>query len=228
MTSASIYSVFPALYSLVPALLLCNLATAQLLPDNREAHHKLIFENRYIRLLEGRISDHDTTLPHTHSANSVVVFLSQSTWGIQPVGGPAVINHVNPGDMKYVDYGDRPVYHIVWNQAEPEFHFLVVELAKKPQGKDTCPIITQPGVKFQWKQALVSAYDVDLAAGDTCRLPASNGGRLVIAIEGNSSTLSAGVSHLLRPDGFVFVSARKKMEIAAGSQAARCILLEIQ
>lgn len=221
MTSASIYSLFLT-------LLLCNLATAQLLPDDREAHHKLIFENRYIRLLEGRVPDHDTTLPHTHTANSVVVFLSQSTWGIQPVGGPAVINHVNPGDMKYVDYRDRPVYHIVWNQGQPEFHFLVVELAKKPQGKDTCPIITQPGVKFQWKQALVSAYDVDLAAGDTCRLPASNGGRLVIAIEGNSSTLSGGVSHLLRPDGFVFVSAHKKMEIAAGSQAARCILLEIQ
>ena len=221
MTSASIYSLFPA-------LLLCNLATAQLLPDNREAHHKLIFENRYIRLLEGRIPDHDTTLPHTHTANSVVVFLSQSTWGIQPVGGQAVINHVNPGDMKYVDYGDRPIYHIVWNQAEPEFHFLVVELAKKSPAKDTCPIITQPGVKFQWKHALVSAYDVDLAAGDTCRLPASNGGRLVIAIEGNSSTLSTGVSRLLRPDGFVFVSAHKKMEIAAGSQAARCVLLEIQ
>ena len=229
MTSASLYSRFSALSSFFPALLLCNLATAQLLPDNREAHHKLIFENRYIRLLEGRIPDHDTTLPHTHSANSVVVFLSQSTWGIRTVGGPAVINHVNPGDMKYVDYGERPVYHIVWNQAEPEFHFLVVELAKKPQGKDTCPIITQPGVKFQWKHALVSGYDVDLAAGDTCRLPASNGGRLVIAIEGNSSTLSAGVSHPLRPDGFVFVSAHKKMEIAAGSQAAtRCILLEIQ
>ena len=229
MTSISIYSLFPALYSLFPALLLCNLASAQLLPDNREAHHKLIFENHYIRLLEGRVPDHDTTLPHTHTANSVVVFLSQSIFGIQPVGGQAVINHVSPGDMKYVDYGDRPVYHIVWNQSDPEFHFLVVELAKKPQDKDTCPVITQPGVKFQWKHALVNAYEVELAAGDTCRLPASNGGRLVIAIAGNSLALSAGVNHLLRPDGFVFVSPHKKMEIAAGSQtAARCILLEIQ
>jgi hypothetical protein len=229
MTPASIYSLFPALYSLFPALLLCNLAAAQLLPDDREAHHKLIFENRYIRLLEGRVPDHDTTLPHTHTANSVVVFLSQSTFGIQPVGGPAVISQVNPGDIKYVDYGDRPVYHIVWNQAEPEFHFLVVELPKKPQGKDTCPVLTQAGIKFQWKHALVSAYDVDLAAGDTCRLPASNGGRLVITIAGNSSTLSAGVNHPLRPNGVAFVPAHKKMGIAAGSHAvARCILLEIQ
>jgi hypothetical protein len=222
MTSASLYSLFPA-------LLLCNLASAQLLPDNREAHHKLIFENRYIRLLEGRVPDHDTTLPHTHTANSVVVFLSQSIFGIQPVGGQAVINHVSPGDMKYVDYGNRPVYHIVWNQSDPEFHFLVVELAKKPQDKDTCPAITAPGVKFQWKHALVSAYEVDLAAGDTCRLPASNGGRLVIAITGNSSTLSAGINHQLRPDGFVFVSPHKKIRLIANSQtAARCILLEIQ
>jgi hypothetical protein len=212
--------------------LLCNLATAQLprlLPVSREPHHKVIFENRYIRVLEGRVPGHDTTLPHTHTANSVVVFLSTSTWGIQPVGGQPVINQASPGDMKYVNYGDKPVYHIVWNQAGPEFHFLVVEVAKKPPGIDTCPIIAQPDVKLQWQQALVSAYDVDLPAGDTCRLPASNGGRLVIAIAGNSSILSAGINRLLRPDGFVFVPPYKKMEIAAGSQAdARCILLEIK
>jgi hypothetical protein len=210
-------------------LLCCNLATAQLLPDDREPHHKVIFENRYLRLLEGRVPDHDTTLPHTHTANSVVIFLSPSTFGIRVPGRPPVITQVNPGDMKYVDYGDKPVYHIVWNQAEPEFHFLVAELAKNPPGKDTCPVITQPNVKLEWRHALVSAYDLDLPAGDTCHLPASNGGRLVIAITGNCSTLSAGVRHLLQPDGFAFVPPHNNMEIVAGSQAdTRCILLEIQ
>jgi hypothetical protein len=214
---------------LLLSLLCCNTATAQPLPVNDEPHHKVIFENHYLRILEGRISDHDTSLPHTHTANSVVVFLSQSTWGIQPIGGQPVINQVNPGDMKYVDYGDKPIYHIVWNQAEPEFHFLVVELPKTPRSKDTCPIITQPNMKFQWRNALVSAYDVDLPAEDTCSLPASNGGRLLIAIAGNCSVLSVGTRHVLQPNGFLFIPPHKKMEMASHSQtAAHCILLEIR
>lgn len=210
-------------------LLCCHIATAQLLPVTNEAHHKVIFKNRYLRLLEGRVPAHDTTLPHIHTANSVVIFLSPSTFGIQVPGQPAVITQVSPGDMKYVDYGDKPVYHTVWNQAGPEFHFLVAEIAKNPPGKDTCPIIIQPDVQFEWRHPLVSAYDVDLPAGDTCRLSASNGGRLIIAINGNCSTLSAGVRHPLPPDGFIFIPPHKKMEIAADSQAnTRCILLEIQ
>lgn len=98
------------------------------LPVSREPHHKVIQENHYYRLLEGKIPMNDTTPAHTHTANSVVIFLSHSTFGIRVAGEKPVITTVNPGDVKYAPYGDKPVNHIVWNQTRPLLHFYVVEL----------------------------------------------------------------------------------------------------
>src|SRR5579872_3365278 len=88
----------------------------QAIPSERERHHKVVFENSYIRILEGRVAPHDTTPEHTHSANAVVVFLSGSTFGIQSNGQKPVLAVVQPGDLRYVDYGDKPVSHIVWDE----------------------------------------------------------------------------------------------------------------
>jgi hypothetical protein len=116
-------------------LLLATRLEAQL-PVDRDPHHKVIKENPYFRLLEGKIPTGDTTPAHVHAANSVVVFLSHSTFGIQVIGDKPVIATVNPGDLRYLAYGDKPVNHIVWNQSSGLFHFYVVELAKKPVIKD--------------------------------------------------------------------------------------------
>ena len=97
-------------------------------PSSREPHHKVIQENPYYRLLEGKIPGGDTTPAHVHAANSVVIFLSHSTFGIQVIGDKPAITTVNPGDLKYAAYGDKPVNHIVWNQTPTLFHFYVVEL----------------------------------------------------------------------------------------------------
>src|SRR5271170_1404480 len=60
----SIYS-----YLVLPAFLFCNSVTAQM-QVYEEPHHKVVFENEYVRLLEGHIQVHDTTLVHIHPANS--------------------------------------------------------------------------------------------------------------------------------------------------------------
>src|SRR5580698_4346474 len=89
-------------YFLLAALLFYNSAAAQkVVAERDEPHHKVVFENEYIRLVEGHVPDHDTTLAHIHSANSVVVFLSKSTLGIQLTGEKPVVTEVSPGDMVY-------------------------------------------------------------------------------------------------------------------------------
>src|SRR5580698_6883479 len=141
------------------ALLLSGSLHAQL-PVSRERHHKVIQENPYYRLLEGKIPAGDTTPAHVHGANSVVIFLSHSTFGIQVIGGKPVITTVTPGDIKYVAYGDKPVNHIVWNQTPPLFHFYDVELKRHPPAADSCPVLSQPGITLQWQQPSVKAYDL--------------------------------------------------------------------
>jgi len=129
------------LYLLLIGIFLSGGLEAQL-PVDREPHHKVLLENAYFRLLEGNIPANDTTAPHVHAANSVVVFLSHSTFGIQVIGDKPVIATVHPGDIRFVAYGDKPVNHIVWDESGSPLHFFVVELAKGRTARDTSIEVT--------------------------------------------------------------------------------------
>jgi len=163
------------------ALLLSGTLHAQL-PVDWEPHHKVIQENPYYRLLEGKIPAGDTTPAHVHAANSVVIFLSHSTFGIQVIGDKPAITTVEPGDIKYVAYGDKPVNHLVWNQTPPLFHFYVVELRRHPPTADSCAVLSQAGITLQWRQPSVKAYDVNITG--TLHLGAAPCARLLIGITG--------------------------------------------
>jgi hypothetical protein len=169
------------LYLLTTALLLWGSLQAQL-PVDRESHHKVIQENPYYRLLEGKIPAGDTTPAHIHAANSVVIFLSHSTFGIQVVGDKSAITAVEPGDIKYVAYGDQPVNHIVWNQTPPLFHFYVVELRTRHPTSDSCAVQSQPGITLKLQQPSVKAYDLNITG--TLHLGPAACGRLLIGITG--------------------------------------------
>jgi hypothetical protein len=143
-------------------------------PVEQEHHHRVVLRNAYIRVLDGRVLLHDTTPMHVHSANSVVVFLSHSRFGIMTAGAPPVITDVQPGDLRYADYGDKPVTHIVWDQGPEDFHFYVVELEKRAGAADTCGFLTQPGLTRQWRKGAVTAYYWDIPPGWHCPLPASD------------------------------------------------------
>jgi hypothetical protein len=189
------------------------------LPVSREPHHTVILENQYLRMLEGKIPMNDTTAPHVHAANSVVIFLSHSTFGIQIVGDKPVITTVNPGDLKYVAYGDKPVNHIVWNQTAPLFHFYVVELAKKPVTKDSCAILSQPRMTLQLHQPRVNAYSVDITDTQPLHLTSAPYARLLIAVTG---TVSAGGT-ALTPNQYRIFPPKTPIDLKG---AGRCILLE--
>ena len=206
-------------YPLIALLFVCTQLKAQL-PVDREAHHKIIVENPYLRLLEGNVPAGDTTPAHVHAANSVVVFLSLSTFGIQVVGEKAVIATVNPGDMRYVPYGDKPVNHIVWNQTPSLFHFFVVELAKKPVTNDSCPMLSQPGIILQIQQPQLKAYSIDIGHDHPLHLESSLCARLLIAITGTVSAAGA----TLAPNHYQFFPPKTPIELKGD---AHCVLLEM-
>jgi hypothetical protein len=206
-------------YLLSIVLLISTSVEAQL-PVGRESHHKIIQENHYYRLLEGKIPMNDTTPAHIHAANSVVIFLSHSTFGLQTVGDKPAVTTVNPGDLKYAAYGDKPVNHLVWNQTPPLFHFYVVELAKNAVIKDSCPVLSQPGFTLQFHQPRVTAYSLDLTGNRPCHLAPAACARLLIAITG---TVSAGGA-ALAPNQYRFFPPKTPIDLKG---AGRNILLEI-
>ena len=182
------------LLGLLPGLFHCQLVLAQTavpastatfpaqapVPVEQEHHHRVVLQNAFIRVLDGHVGLHDTTPMHIHAANSVVIFLSHSKFGIQVAGGQPVITEVKPGDMRYSAYGDKPVTHIVWDQGPEDFHFYVVELASGVPGHDSCPSLAQPGLSYQWRKGAVTAYYWDIPPGWHCPLPASDCAFLLI------------------------------------------------
>jgi hypothetical protein len=198
------------LWGLLLGLFHCQLIQAQAttsssgaaaVPVSQEHHHRVVLQNAYIRVLDGLVALHDTTPMHIHAANSVVVFLSHSTFGIQVAGEAAVITDVSPGDMRYSPYGDKPVTHIVWDQGPEDFHFYVVELASAVSGhdsqpalvsdRDSCPAPIQPGLTYQWRKGAVTAYYWDIPTDWHCSLPAGDCAFLLIDL----SRQKAGGDH---------------------------------
>lgn len=195
-------------------------------PVDKEPFHKVVLENEYLRLIDGRVPPLDTTLMHIHAANSVVVFLSKSKFGIQNAGEKPVITEVNPGDVVYRAYGDSPVNHKVWDQSKSLFHFWVVELVKQHLGSDTCSILSLTGAKLQWQKKWVRAYQLKIDKGEPIYLPKSNCAYLVMNISG---VTSVDLKNSMQSDDFLFVPPQREIKIYTGhKETAECVLLELK
>src|SRR5580765_2159676 len=171
-------------------ILLLSLLVGKLIaqvPVDKEPFHKVVLENEYFRLIDGRVPALDTTWMHIHAANSVVVFLSKTKFGIQNAGEKPVVTEVSPGDVVYRAYGDNPVNHKVWDQSRSLFHFWVVELVKQHLGGDTCATLSLTAAKLQWQKKLVGAYQLRIEKGEPIYLSRSNCAYLVMNISGVTS-----------------------------------------
>lgn len=190
------------------------------MPVEQEQHHRVVLQNPYIRILDGLVALHDTTPTHVHAANSVVVFLSHSRFGIRTAGGAPVITEVEPGDLRYAGYGDKPVTHIVWDEGPEDFHFYVVELKQRGSTADNSGFLSQPGLTSQWRKGGVTAYRWDIPRSWHCTLPASDCAFVLI-------DLSAEKTGSKRP--FTFFPPHRRLSIDGHAhQDAQYILLQLQ
>jgi|GEM_PF-1007224 len=186
----------------------------------QEHHHRIVLQNAYIRILDGLVAIRDTTPMHVHAANSVVVFLSHSRFGIRTADGAPVITGVEPGDLRYADYGDKPVTHIVWDEGPEDLHFYVVELKQRDSTADTCRFLSQPGLTPKWRKGGVTAYGWDIPPGWHCPLPASDCAFVLI-------DLSAEKAGCKRP--YAFFPPHHRLSIDGHAHKdAQYILLQLQ
>lgn len=208
---------------MLPLLLFSRSGVAQV-PASQEAHHKVILDNEYIRVLDGHIPAHDTTPAHVHSTNGVVVFLSSSPLAIQLVGAQPVLSTVRPGDLKYVNYGDKPVTHVVWTDGPGELHFLVVEL-KRPGAGEGCPRMKDKSLGFLWEEKGVRAYAVDWTSVAEVKLPATGCGYYLINVAGQEEVKSGEARKVLPAGAGMFFRAGEGVDVRG---SGRGVVLELR
>jgi len=79
-------------------------------PVEQEPHHRWIFENQYVRVLDVVLAPSESTLFHTHSHDSIAVRLTDSQVQEQPAHGewkPA--SKAIPGESRYMEGTKRPL-----------------------------------------------------------------------------------------------------------------------
>ena len=126
-----------------------------------EPRHKNVFENKWLRILDVNIKPGDTTLFHRHSTPSVIVFLTNTKLGTQLQGGEPVISQSRPGNMSYAAYGEKPIFHHVWNDDTSWFHVMDIELLGNENNVNGD---AEKGPAFEpvLKEKLVNTYSISL------------------------------------------------------------------
>lgn len=202
--------------------------TAAQITVHQEPHHKIIFENEYVRLIDLTLRPNDTTLEHTHSIASAVVFLTHSKVAIQDAGKPPVVTEFEPGNTVFRNYGEKPVLHTVWIEDTSVFTCLVAEMVHQ------APV--HPGVadpedatkKLLWRQNLADAYNIRLASGQHYTMQKSSCAYLVICFAGKTEIESAAKTHSLDAGAYAFFAPDEEIILhAEQGEPAGCVLLKL-
>lgn len=93
-----------------------------------EPRHKNVFQNKYIRLLDVRISPSDTTLFHIHSTPSFFLALSNTQVGVQIKGQDWTKSQNIAGEAWYQSFVNDTLIHRVTNNDSVPFHVTDMEL----------------------------------------------------------------------------------------------------
>jgi len=79
---------------LVMLLSATSLRAAEIpVPVQNEPHHKVVFENDYVRVVDVQLAPGAKTLYHTHAAPSAIVELSDTTLVTQELGKAPTARH---------------------------------------------------------------------------------------------------------------------------------------
>jgi hypothetical protein len=195
-------------------------------PVREEPHHKSVFENDYVRILDVHIRPGDTTQYHIHAAPSVMVFFTKSMIGIQLMGQQATAPaEVLPGQTGFAAYDKKPVIHRVYNAGENLFHVMDIELVKNEASVDSCTALQKNKAETTINEKLVRVYKFDLAHQQTFNLPAGSCAHLLICTAGETNTAGKKIIK----GKYIFFNPATQVSINnTKTGIATCILLELK
>jgi quercetin dioxygenase-like cupin family protein len=146
------------------AMILClSVVLAAQVAMHQEAHHHLVFENEFLRILEPRIDPGDTTLDHTHSHDTASVCISGSTMRNRVVGaewGQPVVP-CSPGRVTLQEDAGRPTSHRAENVGSSPFRLVTIENLKDA-GWSSAEAVAAPFTKTIQDGRAFRVYGVNL------------------------------------------------------------------
>jgi hypothetical protein len=129
----------------------------------QEPHHRIVFQNRYVRIYDAVIPPGDVTLFHIHSCDSVSIAVSGGKAIKEFQGKPPIRSDVPTGWVGFRKANNAPYTHRLTNIGPTPLRFVVPEILSSsgfwgvPAALDTVP-----GHKYVLENDLVKVYRVSI------------------------------------------------------------------
>ncbi len=113
-------------------------------PVSEEPMHRLVFQNKYIRLLDVWLQPGDTTLYHIHATPSLFVHLSNTAVSSQIKGEGWVKGQSAAGKAWYRSFSPDTLVHRVCNLDTLPFHVNDIEILSSYRDNHSSPVKPLP------------------------------------------------------------------------------------
>ena len=97
-------------------------------PVEQEPHHRVIFENQYVRVLDVVLKPGQTTLFHKHSIDNVPIILTGADNRTQFAGKDWTATPAKAGSVGFIPGAAKPYVHRINNQGSTTYHVIDVEV----------------------------------------------------------------------------------------------------
>ena len=147
------------------ALLLIPQAAQKSVPVGDEPRHRVVFSNKYVRVIDAEVRAGDATLFHTHTEDNVPVAISGGRMRTEVMGGKTSESSVETGGVWFA----RGSYtHKISNIGPTPLRFIDAEVLASPgTASSDAPLDKVPGLKLEIDNERVRIYRVKLAPGQS-------------------------------------------------------------
>ena len=106
----------------------CTVAFAQTVPVSKEPHHRIVYEDANLRVLDVNIAPGGMTLEHSHDLDIATVSIGPADARIRPAGADWGSPRRRPlGHTNTADYVGMPGSHTIENVSSDHYRLLAVE-----------------------------------------------------------------------------------------------------
>ena len=97
-------------------------------PVEEEPHHRVVFENQYVRVLDVVVGPGETTLFHRHSIDNVPIILTDADNKTQFAGKDWAPTPAKAKSVGFIPGDAKPYVHRISNQGKTAYHVIDVEI----------------------------------------------------------------------------------------------------
>ncbi len=214
------------------ALLTCvSVHAAEPVPVEQDPHHKIVFGDQALRVLEVRVPEAQETLDHMHRYDIATVCIDCAQTRTRLPGQPyGEIRPRKAGGFLIAEYAGKPAAHAVKNVGTGLYRLVGVENVRLSGWTTASPVAGQAGTELAQESRAFRVYDVQIEPGKALTEHTHTSPTVVVLDQGDVTHGTGQVSkHLAKPGDWILVPAGNSHTISAqGAGAAHLVEIEVR